>query len=486
MPPIYVYLWFDIEDYVSRESDDLPLTAFRILDKYGVRATCKIVAEKIRILEENNRKDIISAISRHDVGYHLDTHSRHPTLYEYLADLDVRSGAEEFYEREHSGLEELARVFSRNPSCFGHPGPTWAPQVYPALTRMNIPVYLDETPILNLRGQPYWYCGLLNLNGANENFISFDYTFEKATGITEVKRRFKKIHDRLQKSGGGAVSVLFHLHTAINRKFWDEVNFGNGTNIPREAYRRPPAQPPEITQRAWKNFDELIGYISSFEDVIFITASDATRIYQRSRHVTISRKQLTQVARHFRVSTGYFEKDGSVMSPAEAFYALTTALVAITSGSFHEEIELREPLGPLAPFRSIGKRTLQTRDLIESAKLVVNYISREEYLPSNISIGTYTVLSPEDFLATVCKLLLVLVSGKPMPQAMSLSRGRPPDLKCINAANFRKACKWKVLPRNFRAPKILQQIRLQAWTLRPAVAASPPESDNSPLGLRAT
>lgn len=50
-------------------------------------------------------------------------------------------------------------------------------------------------------------------------------------------------HNRLQKKEAGAVSVLFHLHTPLNRKFWDEVNFGGGRNTPKENYKRPPQQP---------------------------------------------------------------------------------------------------------------------------------------------------------------------------------------------------------------------------------------------------
>ncbi len=99
MPRILVYVWFDLEDYVTKESHELPLRAFEILRKYNIPVTCKVVAEKVRSLIENGRKDVLQAISEHDVGYHLDTHSRHPTLYEYLANLEVRSGAKEFLTR---------------------------------------------------------------------------------------------------------------------------------------------------------------------------------------------------------------------------------------------------------------------------------------------------------------------------------------------------------------------------------------------------
>jgi len=179
MTKILVYLWFDVEDYITREADDPPKRIVDILSRYGVRATVKIVAEKLRSMKENGREDVIDAISSMDVGYHLDTHSRHPTLYEYLADKDVKVGAAEFFQRERDGCSFVKSVFDRELSCFGHPGPTWAPHVYPGLQELGIPVYLDETSILNLNNSPYWYCNVLNLNGAGRNFINLDRFFEK-------------------------------------------------------------------------------------------------------------------------------------------------------------------------------------------------------------------------------------------------------------------------------------------------------------------
>ena len=466
MTRIYVYIWFDIEDYVTKESDDLPLVAFRILEKYGIPVTCKVVAEKVRRLEEDSRTDVISAIAEHDVGFHLDTHSQHPTLYEYLSNLDVLVGADQFMAREALGFEKVKQTFSGIPSCFGHPGPTWAPHVYPALAKWGIPVYLDETSVINLDNQPYWYCGVLNLNGANRNFISLDYTFEQENGLEDLKRKFKKIHDSLQKKEAGAVSVLFHLHTAINRKFWDEVNFGGGRNTPKEDYKRPPQQPSNITERAWSNFEEFVKYMSDFKDVKFITASDAAKIYRRPDHLSLTREQLVGVAKRFRNTLGYMRLRETFLSPAEAFYAVIKALVESPS----DRVEITEPLGPMAPFRSTGKRSLRTEDFLPAAKSALEYMDKQGCIPTSISVGGYALVSPPDFLAAACRLLLVVLSGKTLPEIVSVSATEPPNQKYISTVNFRKACKWPVLPDDFEGPKILEQIKLQGWTLKPAVA----------------
>jgi len=465
MPIIYVYLWFDIEDYITKESDDLPLIALNILERYGVPATCKLVAEKVRVLEENGRTDVISTINRFDVGFHMNTHSQHPTLYEYLANLDVLSGAEEFITRERVGVEKIKQTFSRTPSCFGHGGPTWAPHVYPALAKLGIPMYLDETPILNVENQPYWYCGVLNLNGANENCIRFDHTFEKEDGLRVLKRKFKKIHDRLQKRGG-AISVLYHLHTIINAKYWDRLNFANGKNIPRSEYKRPPAQPEEITRRAWKNYEEFVRYMHSFKDVKFITATDTLKIYRRI-HLRLNHGRLLQVARHFRNSSNYMKLGKAYVSPAEAFYAVTRA-IANHNEILPEGLEVKEPLGPMASSRSIGKKRLKTIDFVKAARTTLEWMNSENCLPVSVTVGNYAQLNPHDFLSTACSLLLSLHRRRSIPEEIVRSTAKPPNLKYILPSKFRRACRWVVLPNGFKAPKILEQIRLQAWTLKPA------------------
>jgi len=466
MSIIYVYLWFDIEDYITKESDDLPLIALNILEKYGVPATCKLVAEKIRFLEENGRTDVISTIGRFDVGFHTNTHSQHPTVYEYLANLDVLSGADEFIARERVGVEKIKQTFSRTPSCFGHGGPTWAPHVYPALAKLEIPMYLDETPILNVENQPYWYCGVLNLNGANENCIRFDNTFEKEDGLRVLKRKFKKIHNSLQ-SRGGAISVLYHLHTFINAKYWDKLNFANGKNIPRSEYKRPPAQPEEITQRAWRDYEEFVRYMQSFKDVKFITATDALKIYRRT-HLRLNRERLLHVARHFRNSSNYMRLGKAYISPAEAFYAVTRAIVN-HNGFIPEGLEVKETLGPMAPFQSRGKKKLKITDFVEAARTTMEWMNSENCLPTSITVGNYAQLNPHDFLSTACRLLLNAHTRKSFPEWINRSTAKPPNQKYISLSKFRRACRWVVLPNGFKAPKILEQIKLQAWTLKPAI-----------------
>ena len=475
---VYVYLWFDIEDYVTKESDGLVLKALEILRKYRIPVTCKVVAEKARALLANGRSDVIDAISGCDVGYHTDTHSRHPTVYEYIAKKNVLEGAEDFYAREGAGLQLVKRTFKTELSCFGHPGKSWAPHYYPALKRMGIPVYLDETPILDTNGAPYWYCGILNLNATTANFILFDRTFEDAKGIFRVKAQFKQMHDHLQ-ANGGVVSILFHLHTAINKKFWDEVNFGRGKNRSPSKYVRPPAQPSHVTDRAWRDFEEFVRYVSSFEDVRFITARDAVKMYKRPSPVEVDLEALKVLAKGSRRRIDVMRVGGYTYSPAQVFSAVAIALREYKeTRRVPRNLMVGEPLGPMEPRDSEfqADRRIPKQQFLEACAWTADYVETKSYMPSYVGIARGARLAPADFLSTASSVLTDLLSTGSMPAEVRLAKGTFLGTRYVSEEGFRFACKWSVLPPRFMAPAILDQIKLQTWTLVPAGTPGPLQS----------
>src|SRR5215212_703182 len=104
-------LWFDTEDYLLPADDDETKRLAEMLSEKGVRATFKMVGEKARVLEKRGRKDVIEALKKHDIGYHSNFHSVHPTPSEYLAECGLLDGMEEFIRREGPGAEDVRRVF---------------------------------------------------------------------------------------------------------------------------------------------------------------------------------------------------------------------------------------------------------------------------------------------------------------------------------------------------------------------------------------
>jgi len=121
-PRIWVLLWFDTEDYILPASDDAALRLAQWLTERGIPATFKVVGEKARTLERRGRRDVIDALKKHDIGYHSNYHSVHPTPAMYLADMGWDDGVAEFVRREGPGYEDVRRIFGQAPSCYGQPG----------------------------------------------------------------------------------------------------------------------------------------------------------------------------------------------------------------------------------------------------------------------------------------------------------------------------------------------------------------------------
>ena len=115
--PVYVVIWFDTEDYILPASDDAAKRLAEFLTSEGVHATFKVVGEKARTLERRGRNDVIATLRQHDIGFHANTHSQHPTPAEYESTLDWSTGVEEFTRRERPGFEDVRRIFGKMPCC---------------------------------------------------------------------------------------------------------------------------------------------------------------------------------------------------------------------------------------------------------------------------------------------------------------------------------------------------------------------------------
>src|SRR3989440_8939603 len=140
---VYVILWFDTEDYILPASDDAALHVAEFLTHEGIRGTFKVVGEKARTLERRGRDDVIAALKKHEIGYHSNFHSVQPTPAMYLSNLGWDEGVAEFDRRERPGYDDVQRVFGAAPSCYGQPGSSWGPQVFGAMQKWGMEIYLD-------------------------------------------------------------------------------------------------------------------------------------------------------------------------------------------------------------------------------------------------------------------------------------------------------------------------------------------------------
>src|SRR5437763_1374813 len=126
---VKLILSFDTEDYETPASDDAEKGWAEMLMRYGLTGCFCVVGEEARALRDRGRRDVLAALARHEVAYHSDLHSAHPTHAEYLDTMGWPEGVRAVLEGEAQGIGDLRSLLGQQPSAYCKPGNSWGPQV---------------------------------------------------------------------------------------------------------------------------------------------------------------------------------------------------------------------------------------------------------------------------------------------------------------------------------------------------------------------
>ncbi|HLH52957.1 MAG TPA: hypothetical protein VKY92_05010 [Verrucomicrobiae bacterium] len=481
-PRVDVILWFDTEDYLSPADDDACKRLATMLTERHIRATFKVVGEKARVLERRGRRDVIEALQKHDIGFHANFHSVHPTPTEYLADCSLLDGMAEFERREGPGAADVRRVFHKETLvCYGQPGSSWAAQAVAGLKQIGVapsgvPCYVDEGEHVGLDHKPFWFADALNVYHMGPNYTRME--LHDPAAVEPAKQKVSEIARRLQtEDGGGLISIFYHPCEWIHLEFWDGVNFRRGANPPPEQWKAPPQQPPAETEAAFGRFAQYIDHIRSIPGVRFITAGDLPSIYADplrkkgapEQDVFLIAKALTEAAN----GVDYIRMENRVYSPADQFELLATLVSRAISG--HKQsfpVVLKGLLGPdQLPPGSNPRTHLDWPAFRMAAVDVENAVETEKRVPARVFIGPDPV-PPAVFLvglARVCRFYgehgrLPTGEGVELPARAEVLTERyvAEDTPGLFGG-------WIIHKEGFRAPKVMEVARLQAWTLKPAL-----------------
>lgn len=471
-----VILWFDTEDYLLPASDDAVKRLAELLSQRNIRATFKMVGEKARVLEKRGRADVIAALRKHDIGYHTDFHSVHPTPAEYLADCGLLDGVAEFVRREKRGALDVRRIFDLPTlSCYGQPGSSWACQAVVALPEVGVlPVYVDEGAHVGLRGKPFWFAGSLNAYNLDVNVTRMELHDAKA--VEPGKKRVMQIAQRLAGEGGGLISIYYHPCEWVHQQFWDGVNFSHGANPPREEWKIPPQRPAGQTEQAFSRFEQYVDYIQSL-GVRFVTAGELPAIYvDRVRSPGVMEDELLDLAAKLceekAIGVDYQLLPGKAVSPADQMELLVGVVGDLIDGkTVRYPRAARGVLGPDAapPASSPVEGTIAWPAFRDAALDVRNYLRTQGRVPARVFIGADGV-APADFLAGLAAAYCQHHQTGKLPVA-GVRLGK--NLAVLPERHVAKdpagLFGWVIHKPGFRPVRILDVAGLQAWTFKPAV-----------------
>lgn len=477
---VRVILWFDTEDYILPADDDACKRLAEMLTQRGVRATFKVVGEKARVLETRGRKDVIAALKKHDIAYHANLHSVHPTPTEYLADCGLQDGTDEFIRREGGGAEDVRRIFSVDSlGCYGQPGSSWAPQAIAALPKIHvaphgIPVYVDEGDHVGLGGKPFWYMGALNVYHMAPNWTRME--LHDPAAVEPAKQKVSDIAARLKREGGGLISIFYHPCEWVHRQFWDGVNFSRGANPPREEWKLPPQRSVEETDAAFVRFGQYIDHIRAIPEVSFVTASELPSVYPDSvRSAATSKADLKELATGILASaeTGLNFSAVAKMpySPADQFELLVTSLASVISGKAPAfPLSVSGVLGPDTAPPAAREFQVPWPAFRDSLRDTADFVAAHKAVPSRVFLGADPV-PPAQYLVALANVWLQYDQSGALPAREVRLGANPQLLTALHIAEDTPGLfgGWVIHKENFRAPRLLELARLQAWTLKPAV-----------------
>jgi hypothetical protein len=465
-PKVYVIFWFDTEDYLLPASDDAALRVADFLTRQGIRATFKVVGEKARTLARRKRADVIDALKKHEIGFHSNWHSTQPTPAMYASNLGWDEGVLEFERREGPGAKDVERIFGVRPSCYGQPGSSWCPQSYGALKKWGM-VYLDAGSHVDLEGRPCYYTGVFNLYHLTHTIRA---DLNKPDELEKATARFALARKKLLAEGGGVVSIVYHPCEWVHKKFWDGVNFQKVSNPPRSQWKPPPQKTAEETKLSYRIFADYVAFMKRFDDVVFITAGEAAKLYaDRAHKRRFGAAEIKKIATTVGDEIG-FQKHGDYTLAASEVFDLLNRYVAMTAAGKKVESLMLEgtPLGPTSLVARMSEPvTTDASQITRTSADVAEYIRKHGRLPGAVWLGS-TAVSPDAYLKALAKVALELLAGRAVPAKIELG---PAKLGAMRYVSEDKAelWTWVIFPPGFRAPAMMDLARRQAWSLKPAL-----------------
>ncbi len=447
-------LCFDVEDLIAPEADDAVLWMAEILREYGLTGSFMLVGENVRLWERRERQDVIEALKCHHLAFHSTWHSTHPTTTELCLPTDFAQGMDTVWNWDQQGWQDTERILGRPLLGWARTGNSWSPSVVGLMGRMGRAYAYSQ---VRLPGHNIcWYGGCLNFY-FDGGFGGFDTAFyDDAIFDARLERVQRQLREYIGSERKGAEWLNFficHPTRAISTEFWDAVNFARGANPPRHEWKPAAQHDPALIPTMQANLRRLCAYLRNNEELEIIGWGDMIARYDGQRSGA-SHTELEAIARQIAGEQQVLFTD--FFTAGEILLMLCQSVVEPREHYVRPNI-----YGPLTmPPVSTPEQT-DAQAIKQAAKTVLE-AARSRYLPASVEVGGQTVGLGTFFVALAEALAghsrISLTAITPYPVAAD----------AIAAEVARVIPEWPIHPDNMDLTNLLEQTRLQCWTLKPA------------------
>ncbi|NLE43721.1 MAG: hypothetical protein GX620_03270 [Chloroflexi bacterium] len=463
-----IYLIFDVEDLVHSDSDDIPRDIGTMLADDGVVATMCVVGEKARLWEQRGRRDVLAAVAQHDVCLHTDRHSVHPTVSEYLADKDWADGVAEIVRQEGQGARDLARILGQYPSSWGTSGNSWGPQV-PAGTRLvGIPsnvythVKAGDTGACWFAGQ-LCYSDYVGLPGGEDAYCD-DEAFER--GLPALLAEI----ERARQNGVGCIGLFGGHPTRLRyRVFWDALNYNRGQNTTPTDYQFAPRREDDAYRLGLRNLRRMVAAVRELPEVRILSVRALNQRVPPD-HTAISWDELGKLASDASQSA-VISTDDSTASPAQLLDLLGRAFLTAAIGSTRPKCLLpRLVLGPVSQPPLLDQSlVVNATQLLSMCEALVRHIDATQHLPVSLEVDGVQI-GPGPFLRSLTRAYPHVLEGTLTPTSIEPGPQEPDVAESLAQEGIYKMLpEWTPHTPDLKLEKLALHMRLQCWSLKPAL-----------------
>jgi hypothetical protein len=446
-------LCFDVEDLIAPESDDAALWLAEILNEYGLTGSFMCVGENVRLWERRGRRDVIEALKKHHLAFHSTWHSVHPTTTEHCLDKDFAAGMEALWEWDRQGWQDSERILGRPLIGWARTGSSWAPSVQGLMGRMGRAYAYS---VVRLPGHNVcWYAGCLGffgegVGGFDETFVE-DARFERQ--LAETQRQVTAYASGERRGAEWLCFFMCHPTRVISTMFWDAVNFSKGANPPPEQWKPAPQHNPALIPTMQQNYRRLCDYLRQEDRFEIVGWGELIRRYDGQKPFA-TQAELEEIARRIADARQVLFTD---------FFTAGEILLMLCQAASAPQVRYPRPAvyGPLTmpPASSATEFDAQA---VKAAASSVLEAAQSGYLPASVTVGGQPVGLGTYFVALAEAILgRAKVSGPadaPYPPAA--------EEVARDAARFIRG--WVIHPDDMDLNTLLEQTRLQCWTLKPA------------------
>jgi peptidoglycan/xylan/chitin deacetylase (PgdA/CDA1 family) len=455
---------FDVEDYTTPASegiDDIPKWLAEIMFEEGVTGTFFVIGEKARSLESRDRRDVISAMAKHDIGSHTNRGSVHPTVTEQLEKAGWEDGVRVMIEQESAGIRDLERIFGVPVRTLARHGGSYGPQLVCALGLMK--AGFSGSPVGIPGRNVVWFCNALNFTG---QYDGFDDTYYRDDLFEPHFAKLKTDLPELAQSTDVLSFFAGHPTKIRTEQFWD-FNYYEGRNPGPEEWKTPELRPLESMKTAQANFRRMVQYLKSREDIEITTFGSLMEMYGFQKEY-ITKEELGEIAENVIRDKAILGSE--YFSPAEAFAGFAGAIAGYqTRGSIVLKMKVIRPLGPVEMPDSVpGISRLTLAEVYELAARADEHIHQTGCLPSSLAIQDSRI-GVGSLFALFSAVYLDLASSRPdseygVPSFEPYPRANEKEI--VQAVQGLKS--WPVHRPDLNMENIVNLTRLQLWTLKPA------------------